>query len=93
MFTNDSLMRILSDLISAGLGYFISGRFPVPRKTAHWLIFGLVLIVARNYPIGRHAVFLGEFWLDPTLQGALIGILFGYIIRGKIRYQTDTPAS
>ena len=85
----ESVMRIVSDLISAGLGYLISAKIPVPRRTAYWVVFALVIILVRDTARSRHLIAVYEFWLDPSLQGVCIGILFGFIIRGKIRQQKD----
>ena len=79
------VMRAVSTILFAVLGYLLSAKLPAPRKVLWWGVF-IAGIWFVNY-VMVSTLLIGVFgegiYLNNALQGLGLGILFGFIVRGK----------
>ena len=85
MSLTEGIMRAVSAILFAGIGYLLSSKIPAPRKVLSWVVFiaGILLsnyVMASAYIIGFGST---GIYFNNSLQGLGLGILCGFIIRGK----------
>jgi len=85
MSLTEGIMRAVSAILFAGIGYLVSSKIPAPQKVLSWVVFTLGILLS-NYVMVSTIVFgFGStgIYFNNSLQGLGAGILCGFIIRGK----------
>jgi hypothetical protein len=85
MWSTEGIMRIVSAILFAGIGYLLSSKIPAPRKVFSWVVFILGILLS-NYVMVSTLIFgfgTTGIYFNNSLQGLGAGILCGFIVRGK----------
>jgi uncharacterized membrane protein YczE len=85
MSSTESLMRIVSSVLFAGIGYLFSSKIPAPRTVFSWVVFVLAILLAGGVMVKTLIVSVGDFgvYFNNSLQGLGMGVLCGFIVRGR----------
>ncbi len=87
MSATELIMRLVSGLLFASLGYFVSHKIPHESKTTAWVVFVVGGILTSD--ILRHvsiiAVDIYSLFLSSSLYGFGGGILAGFIANKDTR--------
>ena len=85
MGTTEIIMRFVSTLLFAGLGYVVSHKIPFESKVTAWLTFilGAALATGSLRDIWIVAVDQYAIYLNNALYGLGLGVLMGFVQRGK----------
>jgi hypothetical protein len=85
MNATEVVMRFVSTLVFAGLGYVVSRHIPVESKITAWVVFVLGAILASDgmrdvwiIAIDKYAIYLNS-----SLYGLGLGILMGFLAKKK----------
>jgi hypothetical protein len=85
MNTTEIVMRFVSALIFAGLGYVVSRSIPAESKITAWIVFILGAVLASEglrdvwiIAIDKYAIYLSS-----SLYGLGLGILMGFLAKRK----------
>ena len=90
MNTIEIVMRFVSTLIFAGLGYVVSRRIPVESKITAWVVFVLGAILASDGMRNVWIIAIDKYaiYLNSSLYGLGLGILMGFLAK-----KTSQPTS
>jgi hypothetical protein len=90
MNTTEIVMRFVSTLIFAGLGYVVSRHVPLESKITAWVVFVLGAVLASDGMRDIWIVAIDKYaiYLNSSLYGLGLGILMGFL--GK---KTSQPTS
>jgi hypothetical protein len=90
MDTTEIVMRFVSTLIFAGLGYVVSRRVPLESKITAWVVFVLGAVLASDGMRNVWIIAIDKYaiYLNSSLYGLGLGILMGFLAK-----KTSQPAN
>jgi hypothetical protein len=85
MNTTEIVMRCVSALVFAGVGYFVADKIPRGSKISAWVIFILGAVLAPDILRNVWIVSVDGYaiYLSSSLYGLGVGILIAFVAKGK----------
>ena len=93
MNTAEIVMRFVSTLIFAGLGYVVSRRIPLESKITAWVVFVLGAVLASDGMRNVWIVAIDKYaiYLNSSLYGLGLGILIGFLAKKSPQQTSAEP--
>ena len=93
MNTAEIVMRFVSTLIFAGLGYVVSRRIPLESKITAWVVFVLGAVLASDGMRNVWIIAIDKYaiYLNSSLYGLGLGILIGFLAKKSPQPTSTEP--
>ena len=69
------------------MGYLVSSKLPAPKRISSWVLFVLAILLANSVMVSARLIGIGDtgIYFNNALQGLGLGILCGFVVRGKVQ--------